>query len=81
MPTTANGNEFDGHLSKARGDNLELTLKPNQQGTVVRLLAYRNLARMGVYAEAIANGAALFYADILPRMNGSDEQNMVLDSM
>ncbi len=58
VPTMANGNEFDGHLDKARGDNLELTLKPNQQGTVVRLLAYRNEARMGDYAEAIAIGTA-----------------------
>jgi len=58
MPTETNGNEFDGHLDKARGDNLELTLKPNQQGTVVRLLAYHNQARMGDYAEAIAIGAA-----------------------
>jgi len=58
VPTQANGNEFDGHLNKARGDNLELTLKPNQQGTVVRLLAYRNQARMGDYSEANAIGAA-----------------------
>ena len=58
VATKANGNEFDGHLDKARGDNLELTLKPNRQGTVVRLLAYHNQARMGDYAEAIATGAA-----------------------
>jgi len=58
MPTTANGNEFDSHLNEARGDNLELTLKPNQQGTVVRLLAYRNQGRMGDYAEATAIGLA-----------------------
>ena len=58
MPTMANGNTFDGHIQQARGDNLELTLKPNQQGTVLRFLAYRNLARMGDYAEAIAIGNA-----------------------
>jgi carbohydrate-selective porin OprB len=58
MPTTANGSEFDSHLSQARGDNLELTLKPNKLGTVVRLIAYRNQARMGDYAEAIAVGHA-----------------------
>jgi high affinity Mn2+ porin len=58
MPTMANGNTFDGHIEQARGDNLELTLKPNQQGTVLRLLAYRNLARMGDYADAIALGDA-----------------------
>jgi high affinity Mn2+ porin len=53
----ANGNEFDSHLYEARGDNLELTLKPNQQGTVLRFLAYRNVGRMGDYAEASAMGA------------------------
>jgi len=58
MPTMANGNTFDGHIGQARGDNLELTLRPNQQGTVLRFLAYRNLARMGDYAEAIAIGDA-----------------------
>jgi high affinity Mn2+ porin len=58
MPTMANGNTFDGHIEQARGDNFELTLKPNQQGTVLRLLAYRNLARMGDYADAIASGDA-----------------------
>lgn len=58
MPTTANGSEFDSHLSQARGDNLELTFKMNQHGTVVRLLAYRNQARMGDYAEATAIGRA-----------------------
>ena len=58
MPTEANGNEFDSHLYEARGDNLELTLKPNQQGTALRFLAYRNVGRMGDYAEAIAIGAA-----------------------
>jgi high affinity Mn2+ porin len=58
VPTEANGNDFDGHLERARGDNLELTLKPNRQGTVVRLLAYHNQGRMGDYAEANAIGAA-----------------------
>jgi high affinity Mn2+ porin len=58
MPTTANGSEFDSHLSQARGDNLELTLKPNQLGTVVRLLAYHNQARMGNYAETVVIGRA-----------------------
>ena len=58
MPTTANGNEFDSHLDEARADNLELTVKPNQQGTVVRFLAYHNQARMGNYAEATSLGLA-----------------------
>ena len=56
MPSMANGNEFDG-FPRARGDNLELTLRPGSSGTAVRLLAYENHARMGSYAEAIARAA------------------------
>ena len=51
-PTTVNGNRFDGHLLQAQGNNIELTLKPNSEGTVIRLLAYLNQARMGNYEEA-----------------------------
>ena len=54
MPTAANGNVFDGDLGRARGDNLELTVLPGRRGTVVRLLAYENHARMGSYRAAIA---------------------------
>jgi len=54
MPTAANGNVFDGDLGRARGDNVELTVLPGDKGTVVRLLAYENHARMGNYREAIA---------------------------
>ena len=57
MPTMANGNEFDG-FPRARGDNVELTLRPGGSGTTVRLLAYENHARMGSYAEALARAAA-----------------------
>jgi hypothetical protein len=58
MPTTANGNVFDKHFDRARGDNLELQLGPGGRGTVVRLLAYQNHGRMGIYREAIARGLA-----------------------
>jgi high affinity Mn2+ porin len=54
MPTFANGNVLDGDVSRARGDNLELAVTPNASGTVLRLLAYENHARMGRYAEALA---------------------------
>ena len=58
MPTFANGNIFDGHILQAQGSNLELTLKPNDAGTVIRLLTYLNQGRMGNYDEAIALGNA-----------------------
>jgi hypothetical protein len=54
MPTFANGNILNNNLLRARGDNLELTLQPPAWGTVVRLLAYANHARMGRYNEAVA---------------------------
>jgi high affinity Mn2+ porin len=54
MPAAANGNVFDGDVAHARGDNAELTVIPTRIGTVVRLLAYENHARMGDYREAIA---------------------------
>lgn len=57
MPTRANGQELEQSFRRARGDNLELTLAPLKAGTVVRLLAYRNIARMGIYREALALAA------------------------
>jgi high affinity Mn2+ porin len=58
MPTKANGQELEDAPRRARGDNLELTLSPPGMGTVVRLLVYRNLARMGDYREALRIAAA-----------------------
>ena len=58
MPAQANRQDLDAPLTKARGENYELTLAPKDIGTVVRLLAYRNIARMGVYREALAVAAA-----------------------
>jgi high affinity Mn2+ porin len=54
MPVRANGQELEASLRRAQGDNLELTLTPSQVSTVVRLLAYRNTARMGIYSQALA---------------------------
>ncbi|HEX4629235.1 MAG TPA: carbohydrate porin [Gemmatimonadales bacterium] len=54
MPTFANGNVYDWDARRARGDNLELSLAPTTVGTILRVLAYENHARMGVYAEALA---------------------------
>lgn len=56
MPLSANGQTLE-TLLRARGENLELTLGPLAAGTIVRLLAYRNTARMGDYAEAVSNAA------------------------
>jgi high affinity Mn2+ porin len=58
MPFRANGQKLENAPRSARGDNIELALSPTQSGTVVRLLAYRNLARMGVYREALRIAAA-----------------------
>jgi high affinity Mn2+ porin len=58
MPTKANGQELEASLARARGDNLELTVSPSKAAPVVRLLAYRNTARMGDYREALAIAAA-----------------------
>lgn len=52
MPVLANHPQLEWPLSRAQGDNLELDLTP-PSGTVIRLLVYRNVARMGDYAEAI----------------------------
>jgi len=57
VTTVANGQTLD-TLSNARGQNLELTLSPAASGTVVRLLAFLNSARLGDYAQAVAIGAA-----------------------
>lgn len=54
MPTRANGNVFDGRVLEDRGDQAELTLMPDGAGTVVRVLAYVNHARMGEYDDALA---------------------------
>lgn len=56
MPLYANGQTLQ-TLARARGENLELTVSPPAPGTVVRLLAYRNTARMGSYREALALAA------------------------
>ncbi|HXX80034.1 MAG TPA: carbohydrate porin [Thermodesulfovibrionales bacterium] len=56
MPTVANGYIFDTQIFKAQGSNLELDLKPNDLGTVIRVLAYLNQGNMGNYDEALAIG-------------------------
>ncbi len=53
MPTEANGQTLEWPLSRARGEQVELSLQPQKDGFVLRLLAFRNIARMGVYRDAI----------------------------
>ncbi|MDR3579457.1 MAG: carbohydrate porin [Oryzomonas sp.] len=55
-PNTVNGAVYDWMNTQELGYNLELTLKPNNAGTVVRLLTYFNEARMGDYNAALALG-------------------------
>jgi len=70
MPLSANGQTLE-TLRRARGENLELTLSPPALGTIVRLLAYRNTANMGDYAEALAAAAA---AGAVPDIAATDSQ-------
>jgi high affinity Mn2+ porin len=53
VSTFANGNVFDGDIPHAYALNAELTVRPDTNGTVLRVLAYENHARMGSYREAI----------------------------
>ena len=53
-PDTQNGADFDYFDFDELGYNLELAWKPNDAGTVVRLLSYLNKARMGDYGDALA---------------------------
>lgn len=65
-PDTQNGARFDILDTRELGYNLELTVKPNDAGTVVRLLSYFNEGRMGSYDAALALGVATSKApDIL----------------
>lgn len=71
MPTQANGNVFDKHFDRARGDDLELQLGPGRRGTVARLLAYQNHGRMGLYRRAIDRGRA---AGVPPDVAADDQE-------
>ena len=55
-PNTANGANWDFIDTNELGYNLELTLKPNSTGTVVRMLTYYNESKAGNYDAALALG-------------------------
>src|SRR5215470_8310714 len=52
MPTEANGIDYDFDLAHARGQNLEVEVRPSDKLTL-RFLGYLNDAKMGSYDEAI----------------------------
>lgn len=58
MPTHANGQALEADLQHARGEQAQLTLRDSPDGWALRLLMYRNLGRMGVYANALRIAAA-----------------------
>ena len=58
LPNTQNGAVFDYLDTDELGYNLELDVKPNDAGTVIRFLSYFNEGRMGSYDAALALGRA-----------------------
>lgn len=58
MPYEANGQKLVSSLGESNGQQLELTLQPHVDGWALRLLAFRNEARMGIYRDAIAAALA-----------------------
>ncbi|MFT3699222.1 MAG: carbohydrate porin [Kofleriaceae bacterium] len=56
MPTVANGIDYDWDISNARGENLEVEIHDCIAGHpgLVRVLGFANHAKMGSYAEALA---------------------------
>lgn len=58
MPQRANQEALEWPLTRAHGDSMELDLMPADSGTVIRLLVYRNVGRMGIYQDAINQALA-----------------------
>jgi carbohydrate-selective porin OprB len=71
MPLQANGQELDSDIAKAHSQNLELRLSYPPAGTVLRLLAYLNTARMGDYREALAIASA---SGMPPSVQANDQE-------
>lgn len=74
MPERANQSALEWPMSRAHGANVELDLMPGDTGTVIRLLIYRNVARMGIYQEAIGTAAA---KDQTPNVAADDSDGRV----
>lgn len=58
MPLRASQEALQWPITLAHEEDLELDLMPNQSRTVIRLLAYRNVGRMGIYQDAINQALA-----------------------
>lgn len=69
MPYEANGQRLESDLFHARGEQLQLSLHPQPGGWVLRLLAFRNIARMGNYRDTIAQALA---SDSVPDVHADD---------
>lgn len=74
MPTVANGIDLDWEPVRARGENLELDVRPDANLTI-RVLAYANHANMGRYTDAIRAFEA--GADPVPTIENHREQGRV----
>lgn len=53
MPTFANGQTLDPSLRRSRGEQAQLTVRGAPDGWALRVLAFRNRGRMGVYRDAL----------------------------
>jgi high affinity Mn2+ porin len=54
MPAYANGQTLEWPIGRARGEQVELTWQPGgADAWALRLLGFRNIARMGIYQDAI----------------------------
>ena len=74
MPTVANGIVLDWHVTRSRGENVELELRPSSVLTL-KLLGYVNHANMGSYTEA--NAAFLSGRDATPNITAHAQQGRV----
>ena len=80
VPTTANGPKLGSSFRTGRGDNYELELSPVPGGPVVRMLAYRNIAPMGIWRNAIAAAAPGTAPDIsVDRRDGHKKYGYALN--
>jgi hypothetical protein len=76
---TQNRAQFDYFDTQEFGYNLELTVKPNDAGTVVRLLAYSNEGWMGSYDAALSLAHATSTIPDILLVEKTGAPNMVLD--